>query len=77
MFDIFLFSGSPDCPSNVTLSVSSSSSLLVHFDEPLNHNGAVVTSYKGQYIKNTLLFCCNIITANFHSILREVTIRFI
>lgn len=44
---------SPDCPSNVTLSVSSSSSLLVHFDEPLNHNGAVVTSYKVEWSKSS------------------------
>ena len=41
----------PDPPSYVSLTVASSSSLLVRFDEPLNHNGAVVTKYKGMYRK--------------------------
>ncbi|KAL3877491.1 hypothetical protein ACJMK2_035191, partial [Sinanodonta woodiana] len=39
----------PDCPTNVLLSVSSSSSLLVKFGAPLNHNGAVVTKYKVEW----------------------------
>ncbi|ESO85784.1 hypothetical protein LOTGIDRAFT_235745 [Lottia gigantea] len=39
----------PDCPTNVTLSVNSSSSLLVRISEPLNHNGAVVTKYKVEW----------------------------
>lgn len=42
--------GPPEPPTQVTLSVASNSSLLVSFDEPLNHNGAVVTKYKGQYL---------------------------
>ncbi|XP_041363678.1 ankyrin repeat and fibronectin type-III domain-containing protein 1-like [Gigantopelta aegis] len=36
----------PDPPTNVCLCVTSSSSLLVSFGEPLNHNGSVVTKYK-------------------------------
>ncbi|KAK2149111.1 hypothetical protein LSH36_467g04058 [Paralvinella palmiformis] len=36
----------PEEPTNVTLSVISSSSLLISFDEPISHNGAVVTGYK-------------------------------
>ncbi|KAK3092698.1 hypothetical protein FSP39_006121 [Pinctada imbricata] len=39
----------PDPPSYVSLSVASATSLLVKFDEPLNHNGAVVTRYKVQW----------------------------
>ncbi|XP_052070242.1 ankyrin repeat and fibronectin type-III domain-containing protein 1-like isoform X3 [Mytilus californianus] len=39
----------PDPPSYVSLTVASSSSLLVRFDEPLNHNGAVVTKYKVEW----------------------------
>ncbi|XP_033746779.1 uncharacterized protein LOC117331911 isoform X1 [Pecten maximus] len=39
----------PDPPSCVSLSVASSSSLQVRFDEPLNHNGAVVTKYKVEW----------------------------
>lgn len=39
----------PDPPSYVSLTVASSSSLLVKFDEPLNHNGAVVTRYKVEW----------------------------
>ena len=31
------------------LSIASSSSLLVKFDEPTNHNGAMVTRYKGKF----------------------------
>ena len=42
--------GCPDPPTNVTLSISSSTSLLVKFGEPLNRNGAVVTKYKGKDI---------------------------
>lgn len=44
--------GIPDPPSYVSLTVASSSSLLVKFDEPLNHNGAVVTRYKGRKNSN-------------------------
>ena len=39
----------PDPPTNVMLSIASSSSLLVKFDEPTNHNGAMVTRYKGKF----------------------------
>ncbi|KAK2192023.1 hypothetical protein NP493_40g01041 [Ridgeia piscesae] len=39
----------PEPPTKVTLSVANSSSLLVRFDEPLHHNGAVVTRYKVQW----------------------------
>ncbi|XP_078317877.1 ankyrin repeat and fibronectin type-III domain-containing protein 1-like isoform X2 [Crassostrea virginica] len=39
----------PDPPSYVSLTVARSSSLLVKFDEPLNHNGAVVTRYKVEW----------------------------
>jgi hypothetical protein len=45
---LYYFSGMPDPPSCVSLTVASSSSLLVRFDEPLNHNGAVVTKYRGK-----------------------------
>lgn len=38
----------PDAPSAVRLSVSSSTSLRVDFQEPLCVNSAVVTKYKGQ-----------------------------
>lgn len=38
----------PDAPSVVRLSVSSSTSLRVDFQEPLCVNSAVVTKYKGQ-----------------------------
>ena len=41
------FTGCPDPPTNVSLNIASSSSLLVKFGEPLNRNGAVVTKYKG------------------------------
>lgn len=46
--DLCVCTGNPDPPSYVSLTVASSSSLLVKFDEPLNHNGAVVTRYKGR-----------------------------
>ncbi|TRY91303.1 hypothetical protein DNTS_028368, partial [Danionella cerebrum] len=36
----------PDSPSAVCLSVSSSSSLRVQFQEPLSHNSAVITKYR-------------------------------
>ncbi|XP_064611368.1 ankyrin repeat and fibronectin type-III domain-containing protein 1-like isoform X2 [Liolophura sinensis] len=39
----------PDAPASVLLGVASSSSLLVRFDEPVNHNGAVVTRYKVEW----------------------------
>ncbi|KAI8793848.1 ankyrin repeat and fibronectin type-III domain-containing protein 1 [Biomphalaria glabrata] len=39
----------PEPPTNVRLQVSSSSSLLVTFDEPQSHNGAVVTKYKVEW----------------------------
>ncbi|XP_025094555.1 ankyrin repeat and fibronectin type-III domain-containing protein 1-like isoform X5 [Pomacea canaliculata] len=39
----------PEPPTQVTLNVASNSSLLVSFDEPLNHNGAVVTKYKVEW----------------------------
>ncbi|XP_052266694.1 ankyrin repeat and fibronectin type-III domain-containing protein 1-like isoform X3 [Dreissena polymorpha] len=42
----------PDPPTNVTLSISGSSSLLVKFSEPLNRNGAVVTKYKVEWSRN-------------------------
>ena len=45
----FHVAGQPEPPSKVTLSVANSSSLLVRFDEPLHHNGAVVTRYKVQW----------------------------
>lgn len=38
----------PDAPAAVRLSVSSSTSLRVDFQEPLCVNAAVVTKYKGQ-----------------------------
>lgn len=38
----------PDPPSNVHLSVASSSSVQVTFWEPLSVNSAVVTKYKGK-----------------------------
>lgn len=38
----------PEAPSAVYLSVSSSTSLRVDFQEPLSVNSAVVTKYKGQ-----------------------------
>ena len=50
-FIYLFFTGPPEPPTQVILSVSSNSSLHVTFDEPLNHNGAVVTKYKG--IKST------------------------
>lgn len=40
--------GVPDPPSNVHLSVASSSSVQVTFWEPLSVNSAVVTKYKGK-----------------------------
>ena len=49
--------GCPDPPTNITLSVSSSSSLHVKFGEPLNRNGAVVTKYKGKYFVCLMLHC--------------------
>ncbi|XP_060592854.1 ankyrin repeat and fibronectin type-III domain-containing protein 1-like isoform X3 [Ruditapes philippinarum] len=42
----------PDPPTNVTLNISSSTSLLVKFGEPLNRNGAVVTKYKVEWSKD-------------------------
>ncbi|KAK6171591.1 hypothetical protein SNE40_019746 [Patella caerulea] len=39
----------PDCPTNVSILVNSSSSILVRISEPLNHNGAVVTKYKVEW----------------------------
>ncbi|XP_070186846.1 ankyrin repeat and fibronectin type-III domain-containing protein 1-like isoform X2 [Littorina saxatilis] len=39
----------PELPTQVTLSVASNSSLHISFDEPLNHNGAVVTKYKVEW----------------------------
>ncbi|KAL0984354.1 hypothetical protein UPYG_G00140370 [Umbra pygmaea] len=42
----FEHAGPPDAPSSVRLSVSSSSSLRVDFQEPLSVNSAVVTKYK-------------------------------
>ena len=44
------FLGCPDPPTNVSLNIASSSSLLVKFGEPLNRNGAVVTKYKGKQL---------------------------
>ncbi|XP_067670804.1 ankyrin repeat and fibronectin type-III domain-containing protein 1-like isoform X2 [Haliotis asinina] len=55
----------PDAPTNVRLSVASSSSLLVNFGEPLNHNGAVVTKYRVEWSN----------TENFTSIAGEVTVE--
>ena len=43
------YAHSPDSPNNVTLTVASDSSLLVRFEEPDNHNGAVVTKYKVEW----------------------------
>ncbi|KAL4240314.1 Ankyrin-repeat and fibronectin type III domain-containing 1 [Mactra antiquata] len=43
---------SPDPPTNVSLSISNSTSLLVKFGEPLNRNGAVVTKYKVEWCKD-------------------------
>ena len=37
----------PEPPANVRLSVASASSIQISYDEPLRHNGAVVTRYKG------------------------------
>lgn len=53
--EVNYIAGVPDPPSYVSLTVSSSSSLLVKFDEPLNHNGAVVTKYKGTFLKNRFI----------------------
>ncbi|XP_005111208.2 ankyrin repeat and fibronectin type-III domain-containing protein 1, partial [Aplysia californica] len=39
----------PEPPSNVRLDVASNSSLLVSFEEPQSHNGAVVTRYKVEW----------------------------
>lgn len=48
MLLICFWTGAPDPPSFVSLTVASSSSLYVRFGEPLNHNGAVVTRYSGK-----------------------------
>ena len=48
---VLLFSECPEEPSNVILSVVSSSALLVSYDDPISHNGAVVTGYKGRYFR--------------------------
>ncbi len=42
----------PDEPSGVRLHVTGASSLLVRYEEPHHHNGAVVTQYKGMYTTN-------------------------
>lgn len=47
MFD-FCYAGLPGQPQNVKLSVTSDSSLNLHFDGPENANGAAVTRYKGE-----------------------------
>ncbi|XP_052780793.1 ankyrin repeat and fibronectin type-III domain-containing protein 1-like isoform X3 [Mya arenaria] len=39
----------PDPPTNVSLSISGSTSLAIKFSEPLNRNGAVVTKYKVEW----------------------------
>lgn len=44
-----VISGVPDVPANVGLSVASSTSLHVSFQEPHNVNGAAVTRYKSKY----------------------------
>lgn len=49
LYPIVCLPGAPDAPASVLLGVASSSSLLVRFDEPINHNGAVVTRYKGKH----------------------------
>lgn len=61
LYDLCVWTGTPDPPSYVSLTVASSSSLLVKFDEPLNHNGAVVTRYKGKgnFNINWELNCCD------------------
>lgn len=61
LYDLYVWTGTPDPPSYVSLTVASSSSLLVKFDEPLNHNGAVVTRYKGKgnFHINGELNCCD------------------
>lgn len=61
LYDLCVLTGTPDPPSYVSLTVASSSSLLVKFDEPLNHNGAVVTRYKGKgnFHINGELNCCD------------------
>lgn len=46
--DFVVFSGPPEPPSDVHLSVSSSTSLRVYFQEPLCHNSAVITKYRGE-----------------------------
>lgn len=47
-FCLFVYPDPPDAPGVVRLSVSSSTSLRVDFQEPLCVNSAVVTKYKGQ-----------------------------
>ncbi|ELU07671.1 hypothetical protein CAPTEDRAFT_212818 [Capitella teleta] len=48
-FCLLMSAECPEPPTNVQLSVSSSSSLLVHFNEQNHHNGAVVTRYKVEW----------------------------
>lgn len=61
----FIISGCPDPPTNVTLNISSSTSLLVKFGEPLNRNGAVVTKYKGAfYVSLNIVFSTFMISEN-------------
>ena len=50
--DWLIFTEPPEPPTNVQLGVISNSALLVKFDEPVSHNGAVVTRYKGNASKN-------------------------
>ena len=50
---IVSFADCPSEPTNVQLTVASSSSLLVTFADPLLNNGGVVTRYKG-----TVFVCC-------------------
>lgn len=48
LFSLFACPDPPEAPSAAYLSVSSSTSLRVDFQEPLSVNSAVVTKYKGQ-----------------------------
>lgn len=41
----------PDPPTNVTLGVADSTTLMVRFSEPQQHNGAIVTRYRVQWSK--------------------------
>ncbi len=45
---LFFILGIPDRPASVTLHTTSSTSLLVDFEEPTICNGAAVTRYKGK-----------------------------